>query len=288
MQRKNLFSMDVSKDDSQYECQQFKVRGISAALKKESDELNEELDKYIEKAINSSLFLPMIKVFLPVIAVFLFAIGIYFYSLGSVVVAIVMLALAGVSIGLIKTLSRVEKNKEEKRAEKDNDFTRRQESFERASRSYLNVPDSAPEIDVFTNLYGSEYFEDGEFGNCPMTVFGEDGKLCFYCENGIYGIPTEKIEEIAYVVRDTTFFSWEKEEPFDSEEYAEYGMKEDDDGVVSIGAYYSVRFSDGGEDYEIVIPPYDIDEILKITGKKANFETPVDLGDGVVIGKKEE
>ena len=166
---------------------------------------------------------------------------------------------------------------------------RRSENLEKAIKSYLSVPENAPEIDILTYLYGSEYLSEGEeYANDPTTVFLEDGKLCFFCDDSVYGIPTEKIDDIALVIRDTTFAFWEKEEPYDSEEYAEYKMTQDENEVIHLGAYYSVRFSDGGVDYEIVIPPYDIDEIIKITGVRASFDTPLVLENGLIIGVKRE
>ncbi len=285
MQRKNLFSLDLSKKDSLYECQQFKLRGISAALQKESDELTEEMKRKTSKEINSALFLPMIRSFMPIIAVFLFVLGAYFFSISATAPSIVTIVLG--FVGILVTIFKKPKEKEKEKSEEEKDFERRSENLQKAIKSYLSVPENAPEIDILTYLYGSEYISE-EYANDPTTVFLEDGKLCFFCDDSIYGIPTEKIDDIALVIRETTFAFWEKEEPYDSEAYAEYKMTQDENEVIHLGAYYSVRFSDGGEDYEIVIPPYDIEKIIEITGVRGSFETPLVLENGLAIGVKRE
>lgn len=148
------------------------------------------------------------------------------------------------------------------------------DSLEKSSKFELGIPDNAYEIDFFAWTYKTENGEikkgasDVEYEPCEMYVFAENGYLCMADLHTVYKIaPLDSFKKIEYITRKSSFDFWTKDEDFDSPKYKEYKISSDKyETVYYIKNLCSLQFELNGEEFELIIPPYDIYAIEELTG----------------------
>ena len=101
-----------------------------------------------------------------------------------------------------------------------------------------------------------------------MYVFAENGYLCMADLHTVYKIaPLDSFKKIEYITRKSSFDFWTKDEDFDSPKYKEYKISSDKyETVYYIKNLCSLQFELNGEEFELIIPPYDIYAIEELTG----------------------
>lgn len=136
----------------------------------------------------------------------------------------------------------------------------------------LHVPENCADVDVFCRPFkikngkekrGNQFFN---LLNFSFWVFKEGENLCFADTSGVYGVPLSSITEVVLVKKSVMVPQWNKDEPIKNEKYKKY-VKSNNYGAYIIKPHYSVRFTRHGEEWEILIPAYDIDVISDLTGK---------------------
>lgn len=138
-------------------------------------------------------------------------------------------------------------------------------------RESLHVPENCADIDVFSRPYKMKNGKEKQYShffayfNLSFWVFKEDDLLCFACAEGVYGIPVSSITEIVLNKKTVSVPQWNKDEPIKNEKYKPY-VKTNNNGMYFIKKHYSIRFMRRGEEWEILIPAYDIDVITELTG----------------------
>lgn len=140
------------------------------------------------------------------------------------------------------------------------------EAFIKSAREELRVPADALEIDVITPFFGRSK-RSLKFYNLPKRVFREGDALCFADLHDVVKIPLEKITIKRVNVR-LFVYNWTKEEHFSKGQYKQYKIRSSRDGAFGVKPYYRLDICDGAEDYQILIPCYDIDLLLSLTGKQ--------------------
>ena len=137
-------------------------------------------------------------------------------------------------------------------------------------KAELGIPESASDMDFLSFFYRED--ENGPFPIKPfdfmtmeMFAFSDGDNLCIADYNDVYSINKSNIKSIEKIEKETTLLGWSKDEPFDSEKYAEYEISENDEGFIVIPYYYSVRIDTNEEEFELVIPPYELEAFKQIT-----------------------
>lgn len=139
----------------------------------------------------------------------------------------------------------------------------------------LHIPADCADIDIFCRQYklkngkevrGNHFFD---YLNLSLWVFKEGENLCFADTSGVYGIPISSITEIVLIKKSVMVPQWNKDESVKAEKYKKY-VKMNNYGAYFIKPHYSVRFSRHGEEWEILIPAYDIDYVCEICRLTAN------------------
>ena len=197
-------------------------------------------------------------------AVIMMAIGL----LGFIVISIIEVAQSKkfARANGIKTLSELDEY------EDLHDFDEQAEEEEAARvKAELEIPEDAKDIDFLSFFYKED--EDGPFPIKPfdfmtleMFAFADDKALHIADYNDVYSISKSSIKGIEKVEKETTLLGWSKDESFDSPKYAEYEIKENDEGFVVIPYYYSVKIESDGDEFELIIPPYEVDELSRLAG----------------------
>ena len=139
------------------------------------------------------------------------------------------------------------------------------------TKEQLHVPEICTEMDVLENMYRAApdkpVTSDSctNFVNMNMWVFKESDRLCFANASGVWGVPLISVTAIVKVNKATTFANWNKSELPSAEKFNGV-VKVNNHGIFTMNHRYSVRLMRGGEEWEFLIPPYEIDKIVRLTG----------------------
>lgn len=154
------------------------------------------------------------------------------------------------------------------------------DSAQQAILFSMGVPPDAPSIDVLSEIYsakkGRKPEQPGMFPDA-MRVYREGDILCFADPNGVVGIPVSDIAQIIRVREPFELLLWNKEFEPDKEPYRSFGITADRYGNYHCGEYYLLQIRSDRGDFEIRVPPYDVDPVLRLTGQFITEETK---GDG--------
>lgn len=153
-----------------------------------------------------------------------------------------------------------------------------QNSIEKANNSVaackleLGIPLNAVTMDVLcppvrVNKNGEEkrrtFVNGNTCANLVVDVFEEDGKLCFADTTYVFAVPMSTVKSITKVKKWVTIPTWNKEEKINSKAYKPYKLMWYE-GNITMRWHYQVIVEIGGEQCEILIPNYEIDNFRKI------------------------
>ena len=171
----------------------------------------------------------------------------------------------------IKTLTELEEYVE--LHDEDEDAEAAEEARVRAA---LKIPEDALDMDFLGFFYrvgenGAFPIKPFDFMTLEMFAYTDGEYLNVADYNDVYSIPLSSFTGIEKCEKETTLLGWSKDDSFDSETYAEYGITENKDGFLVIPYYYSAKLSaeneDGeSEEFELLIPPYEYGSFIRLTG----------------------
>lgn len=138
----------------------------------------------------------------------------------------------------------------------------------------LGVPNDGAVIDVIATKSkpGKNYNERGAFtanANQPVVVFKRDESLgIFMCDRVLY-IPFSRIERIQCINKRLWAQNWNKPEPFNKGRYRAFKiLRNNNSGAIGAKPYYRLVVRDENyEEYVIIVPSYDAEFIVPLTGK---------------------
>lgn len=156
------------------------------------------------------------------------------------------------------------------------------------SKLELGVPADKVTIDVLCplvkeNKKGEEkraFNINGNFvANLAVDVYVEDDNLCFADSVKVIAVPLCSVKSITKVKKWTALACWNKDEKINSTTYKPYKLFYYE-GKVNMRWHYSVVADVWGEEYEIQIPNYDIENFRKVV--------PLEIQEPQKKGKKAE
>ena len=170
------------------------------------------------------------------------------------------------------TLFFIEKGKKKN---VENDETFKQSSHEediitKECLRQLNVNEDCVRIDFFGEVYKikngkvKNAFPIANYLNFNYYSYIEDGKLCFCDQTSVITIPFYKVKKLIKYEKKVSFYGWHKVEQQNHEKYKEYKLTVSNMGQIFTKSYYAIEFESDNETYEIVFPPYELNEISKL------------------------
>lgn len=138
------------------------------------------------------------------------------------------------------------------------------ESVQKVSYDELGVPADADEIDVF--CFGYKLTKKGkpksanpfaQYVTLNLKIFQHDDNICFADTGDLIEIPRSAITETYVLAKRVTFYGWTKEQSYKSQEYKPYKIRANNYGTLFIKGCYCIVLQLDGEQYEIIIPPYE-------------------------------
>ena len=146
---------------------------------------------------------------------------------------------------------------------------RKNKKFTKRAKYILGIPNDALEADVL----GFEYsIKKGkavttnayEFIPLEMYIYTDNEKLYFSDGVTVFAINLSEITKMTKISRKTMLEFWSKKESIHSKKYKKYKMVMNKHGAVAIKYYYSIKISNIDGEYEILVPPYEIDCFTKL------------------------
>ena len=270
MERENLFRISIDKDEMVIDREEFVLRRESAPIRAERKELDDKLTKSILKSLFGLHSLAAL-----LFGLFLIA-GVccgtatllrYFESKSLSVVplymAILFLVLSGIFWGLKRGIDKKNAGKDPACA-MDDEYER----LDAISRRELKVPNDAKTVELLGRFYQEDSDADEPYDVDRVAIFEEDGKLCLHHVGTVIAVPIDSIEGVVKLGDTITFSDWMKEVPHDSDEYSQYHITtrqvDEYNEVYSMDGCYSIRFSQDGTPFEILVPLYEIKPFLDI------------------------
>lgn len=139
----------------------------------------------------------------------------------------------------------------------------------------LGIPDDAASVDVLIMAYKVKngrvkvtHRATCDYINSEVFVFVQDDALCLADCRRKYAIPMDSIVGARRISKRISAFSWNKKTPYNKGEYKPYKIRMKD-GHLLIKPYYAVDIRYDGEDYELLFPCYEWEQIRRLTGLTA-------------------
>ena len=141
----------------------------------------------------------------------------------------------------------------------------------------LCVPCDADDIDVFalpvkTKNGKMKQATVFQYANTECKIFKDFNNLYIADVNAVYGFPLNSFTKIAARNKNATFDSWNKEEPFNKGVYKQFKVRRNNMGIFFIKPHHSLQFFAFNEEYEIVIPNYELQTLLKYVNLNVMYE----------------
>jgi hypothetical protein len=144
---------------------------------------------------------------------------------------------------------------------------------EEKAKESLGIPADAIDMDILGVIYrkvddGIAKASNFDFLTIEMFAFTDGEALNVADYTDVYSIPLDSIVSVERIDEKVTALGWSKEEAIDSEAYAQFELTEDEQGLIVLPYYYSVRISADQEEFELTIPPYEASALSKLIGKE--------------------
>ncbi len=134
--------------------------------------------------------------------------------------------------------------------------------------SDMGVPDENKLVDVFLSYYKPKKGKETNalfvtFTNVELQIYRDESNFYVADLESLVAIPLSSFTGIYKVNKRVTFDGWNKEEPTNSPKYKPYNIMRCSVGL-TIKPYYSIHFNIDGDEYEILIPNYELDNFIEV------------------------
>ena len=282
---KNIFG--VQKDNEKIDGQKYIVRSLSEQLVQERDNFNKEFEEHTKKA-SLPKFINIIRSILGFIFFFILIGTIKSLKEISLKEAFTnapyLFIIAIVSLVAYITITFIGKKKLKKVLESDefNSFNNNSETLLARLLNDLRISHDSKQVDVLLYAYSLNKnnkeknmtaLQMSKYINMELYLFKENDSLCLANLDEVVSIPLRDIKEIVKVNKKIDMMQWNKDEAYNKGRYKEYKITMNQYNIYFFKPYYSIRINDGTEEFEIIVPPYDIEffnDILNLEIKESN------------------
>lgn len=272
---KNLFSIDVK--TKEISGQEFIIRKPDSELLEKSDKCADTLMGYKKKSGMPLAYWIIEFILLLAAAICLpgffkgclnngFEIA---YQRGAAILIIGIIALV---VGIAMSIFASVHNKKITKSPEVGEALSEMSELNNRIKESLLVPENSADIDVLCRpfkLKKGKVKRGGRFFYCfnfSFWVFIEGENLCFADASGVYGVPLSSITDTELIKKTVTVTTWNKDEPIKDPKYKKF-VKVNNYGLYFIKPHYSLRFKHNDEEWEVLIPGYEIEVISELTGK---------------------
>lgn len=170
------------------------------------------------------------------------------------------------------------KKKKQKNMEKyleQNEILENMEEMEKLAAKELEIPEDSIRVDTLADVYEMKRGKKKLLiapvtFNSMMDMYVKEGFLCFADVAQEISIAIEDIVRIEKVKKRLSIGEWHKQEEYKSKKYKKYKIEQNNYGLL-IKGYYSVQINSLWGEFEIRLPNYEEEAVMKIeeiTGKR--------------------
>jgi hypothetical protein len=135
----------------------------------------------------------------------------------------------------------------------------------------LKIPSNSIKLDVFysyylirNNIRKNALFSEYELHD--FYFFIEKNNLCIADSSLVFSFSLNSIKKIKEINQKITFIRWNKKLDFNDETCEKYKIKTKANGIHTIESFYSIEMEINKEQYFFIIPPYEVNKFLELTG----------------------
>lgn len=272
---KNVFA--INEKNNKLDGEELITRRLSPELLQQRNEKNKTLEDYEEKSSPSKVS-GALKVALYLIALILLMVALSllkelsfkeFLKKDWYLALIIVLDFVGIFVLVLLDKKKANKVSE---SEEVKSFIDEINDLGEMCQKDLKVPDETTSVDVLTCVYKlvnglkkpvNKYMD---YVAIASDIYVQNNSLCFTDYETVLEVPLEEIK-IKKQEGKMTCVGWNKKEPFNKGEYKKYKIKTNNMGIFIYKTWYTLEFNTLGSDYQILIPIYDIENVLKVTNK---------------------
>ena len=263
---RNLFTLNIETNEHGFD--DFLMRKSEDALKAQYDKNNKEIADVIKKRFKPLLIISIVAYICGTISILIFLKFLDVAGFAQVSWAL-YIGIAGLTVFGIFLISALIWRHKFIANPQTQSLDQEQEELLNKIACGLGVPENSSEIDIMFRPYkiinGKEKYKIKRYANLPMWVFVEDDNLCFADTFGVWAIPLSDISSIMPFPGRAMLSAWNKAEKINSSKYKKTVRY--DSGNYFVKGYYSLQIVHNDEEWEVLIPAYDIDHIYELTGK---------------------
>lgn len=261
---KNLLGINITeKENQEMPIDRFSIKSASSSLVDEKNQYLEKINSMKRKQFSSWL--------LPVIMILIITAVMSFNNLVSKdpkpVNSIVMFIVSIIGAFLLLIYYLIKKNKFINSSE-IKDYYQKIEIIDQKINEELNIPSSTIKIDLLATIYkikdGKTVVRKNGFDavNYEFVVFSKEDNIYLFDGAKIYEFEKSMFKKIILSNTKARVPFWNKNEKF-----SEYKIKRDNLGMYLI-KYDQIILNDGFNEYEIIIPTYDIEKFNNLLNLK--------------------
>ena len=133
----------------------------------------------------------------------------------------------------------------------------------------LGVPADAIFLDLFTSSYQMKNGVEKTAGHTAFAFRAWSADGCLYLSDveNVVAIPLDSITGFTRIDRRIPFYFWNKDESPRSEAYRKYNIRTTYLGAYTVKNLYIAHIRADFGEYELLVPPYEMDSFLQLTGK---------------------
>lgn len=139
------------------------------------------------------------------------------------------------------------------------------------SKEAMGIPEDARETDIFIRLYkitrrGKERNANlfAEYVNQKFYVYQREDVLCFATLEYEVSVPVRSFFAYQKKQKSANFSGWNKDVPMNSPTYKPYKVRANQYGMLFVKPYYGMQFKGAEGEYEILIPPYELETMRSL------------------------
>ena len=140
------------------------------------------------------------------------------------------------------------------------------ESAANRARELLSIPKSARSTDLLSDFYEIKKGKRKNplpFDFLPLEVYlyADEENLYIADSTVVSTFHLSDIVKLERIEKKVTLGDRNKEDPISSDRYKPYGIKADGNGYYRIKYYYSLQLNTVHGEFELLFPPYEIDDV---------------------------
>lgn len=281
---KPFFGIDLTKDkkNTHLNANEFITATVPADMIQRLEEAGDAVENVLKTA-KLPLWMRIIKFIAEIVGLILFlslfntVMEVGFTALRE---SLLFVILDVVCISIWGVFAYLEKKKNKEVLEADQSQCALSAVQQNLQNSYdsLKVPRDAASLDILIFYYkmkGEKLIacpassHTDSYLNIDMRVYIQKDFLCFADTENVYSIPLSALESIETVKKRIPMAGWNKEDAFNEGIYKPYKITTDNVGRFWVKSYHILTFNLNNEKYGIYFPSYELSQIEKITGLRA-------------------